>query len=278
MQGQVLFIVWRESVEALLVVGIIAAWLRSHPESATGKKFLWGGIIGGLLAAIGLGAAILELSQYFEGDQQEYFQLGMAGLAAALIVQMVFWMRNNGRTLKHDLESGMAKHASNANWWGMLLLVAIAITREGSETVVFLYGLGLAQPGAHLAAFVLSAMLGLGLAFATYLLLQLGSRIFSWRAFFRFTEILLLLMAGALLVTAIEKLLALGWLPALLDPVWDSTALLDDSSTAGSLIAALTGYRAHPALIMVLALAFYWISMIWYLNKPGRRQKLHIQP
>lgn len=270
MQGQVLFVVWRESIEALLVVGIIAAWLRSHPEAATGRKYLWGGVASGLLVAFGLGAAILGLSEYFEGDQQEYFQLTMVSLAAILIVQMVFWMRKNGRTLKRDMESGLAAHASNANWWGMGTLVAVAIAREGSETVVFLYGLGLAQQGEHLLSFLASAALGFGLAFATFWLLQIGSRIFSWRAFFRFTETLLLLLAGAMLVSAMEKLIALGWLPALLDPVWDSAILLDDTGTAGGLIAALTGYRAHPALSMVLALALYWATVLWGLNRASR--------
>lgn len=267
MQTQVLFVVWRESVEALLIVGIVAAWLREHPEALTGRKFLWAGIAVGLLVAGGLGAAILGLSEYFEGDQQEYFQLAMVSLAAALIVQMVFWMRKHGRTLKRDMESGLAVHASRANWWGMLVLVAVAIAREGSETVVFLYGLGLSQHGEQLVSFVGSAMVGFALAFATFGVLQIGGRVLSWKVFFKATEILLLLLAGAMLVSATERLLALGLLPALLDPVWNSAPLLDDATTVGSLVAALTGYRAHPALTMVLALAFYWLAVAWGLRR-----------
>lgn len=267
MQGQVLFIVWRESVEALLVVGIIAAWLRAHPEAVTGRKYMWAGIATGLLAAFGLGAAILGLSEYFEGDQQDYFQLAMTSMAAVLIVQMVFWMRKHGRTLKRDIENGLASNTSQANWLGMLVLIAVAIAREGSETVVFLYGLGLSQQGEHLLSFSLSALLGFGLAFATFGLLQLGGRVFSWRAFFKFTEILLLLLAGAMLISSVEKLIALGWLPPLLDPVWNSSALLDDSATAGGLVASLTGYRAHPALTMVLAFVLYWLGIMYGLKR-----------
>ena len=267
MQGQVLFIVWRESVEALLVVGIIAAWLRAHPEAVTGRKYMWAGIATGLLAAFGLGAAILGLSEYFEGDQQDYFQLAMTSMAAVLIVQMVFWMRKNGRTLKRDIENGLSSNTSQANWLGMLVLIAVAIAREGSETVVFLYGLGLSQQGEHLVSFTLSASLGFALAFATFGLLQLGGRVFSWRAFFRFTEILLLLLAGAMLISSVEKMIALGWLPSLMDPVWNSSALLDDSATAGGLVASLTGYRAHPALTMVLAFVLYWLGIMYGLRR-----------
>ena len=191
----------------------------------------------------------------------------MVSIAAVLIVQMVFWMRKNGRTLKRDMEAGLAEHASQANWWGMLVLVAVAIAREGSETVVFLYGLGLSQQGNQIVSFVASAVVGFGLAFLTYLALQLGSRIFSWRAFFKFTEVLLLLLAGALLVSGVEKLISLGWMPPLMDPAWDSAFLLDDGSTTGGLVAALTGYRAHPALSMVLCLAAYWVVVLWGLKR-----------
>lgn len=279
MQGQVLFVVWRESVEALLVVGIIAAWLKTNPAAAGGRRFLWGGIGAGLLAALGLGAAILGFSEYFEGDQQEHFQLAMVSLAGILIVQMVFWMRKHGRTLKRDMESGLAERASNANWWGMLILVAVAIAREGSETVVFLYGLGLAQQGDQMLSFVMSAAVGFALAFATYWLLQLGGKVFSWKVFFRLTEVLLLLLAGAMLVSAVEKMIGLGWIPPLVDPLWDSAALLDDSTTLGGLVASLTGYRAHPALTMVLGLAAYWVAVAWGLKHVSNapRQKPQTQ-
>ncbi|GAB3258802.1 FTR1 family iron permease [Chitinimonas naiadis] len=270
MMGEVLFIVWRESVEALLIVGILYAWLRNHPEAAQGKRYLWAGVGVGVLAACGLGAAILGFAEFFEGEQQDYFQLGMMSIAAALIVQMVFWMRKHGRTLKHDLESGMAHNARNANWWGMLALVALAIAREGSETVIFLWGLGSAQQGGQVLPFALSALAGFVLALGTFGLLQLGGRLFSWRAFFRFSELMLLFLAGALLVGSVERMISFGWLSGLVDPVWNSTWLLDDGGPVGGLIAALTGYRARPALTMVLALAAYWVVVQWALNRLSR--------
>lgn len=271
MMGEVLFIVWRESVEALLIVGILYAWLRNHPEAAAGKRYLWGGVGVGVLAACGLGGAILGFAEFFEGEQQDYFQLGMMSIAAALIVQMVFWMRKHGRTLKRDLESGMADNARAANWWGMLALVALAIAREGSETVIFLWGLGSAQQGGQILPFALSAAVGFFLALGTFWLLQLGGKLFSWRAFFRFSELMLLLLAGALLVGSVERMISFGWLPPLVDPVWNSSWLLDDGGTVGSLIAALTGYRARPALTMVLALATYWVVVQWTLNRLQQR-------
>ncbi|QNM97868.1 FTR1 family iron permease [Chitinimonas koreensis] len=270
MLGEVLFIVWRESVEALLIVGILHAWLRNHPEAAQGRRYLWAGVGAGLLAAVALGGAILGFAEWFEGEQQDCFQLAMMAAAAALIVQMVFWMRRHGRTLKRELESGMAERARQSNWWGMLALVALAVAREGSETVIFLWGLGSAQQGVDLARFAVSALAGFALALATFWLLQLGGRLFSWRAFFRFSEFMLLLLAGALLIGSVERMISFGWLPGLLDPAWDSRALLDDGGPVGGLVAALTGYRARPALTMVLALAGYWALLPWALRRAER--------
>ena len=125
---------------------------------------------------------------------------------------------------------------------------------------MFLYGLGAEKGG--IANLPIVLVLGSAAAFATFWLLQQGSRILSWRLFFRVSEILLLLLAGALLVSGVEKLIALDVLPALVDPVWNTSAILDDSGRLGGLIASFTGYRARPALLPLLALPLYWIAIV----------------
>lgn len=258
MLGQVTFIVWRESIEALLVIGILFAWLKQNPEFSAGKKYLWAGIAGGILAACALGATLLGFASWLDDGRDEYFQIGMMLVACALIVQMLFWMRKHGRTLKRDLESGLSQNAAKSSWWGMALLVVIAIAREGSETVVFLYGMGFGQSGVALLSFVGAALLGFALALLAFWLLQLGGKYITWQRFFRFTEAMLLLLACAMLVNAVERMLGLGLVPTLLDPVWDSSMLLDDTSQLGGLVASFTGYRAQPALTLLLAIAAYW--------------------
>ena len=257
--GNALFIVWRESAEAMLVVGILYAWLRQRPDAAVGMSFLWGGVAAGLGLALSLAFAMLGIASSLSGTGLDYFQLAMMLVAAGLIVQMVFWMRRHGRTFKKDLETSMAKNASAANWWGLLVVVALAVGRETAETVVFLYGLAAGKGG--IADLPLVLALGLAAAFATFWVLQQGSRVLSWRLFFRVSEILLLLLAGALLVGGVEKLIALDVLPALVDPVWDTSRLLDDTGRIGGLIASFTGYRARPALLPLLVLAAYWATM-----------------
>src|SRR5258708_3468659 len=117
--GNALFIVWRESAEAMLVVGILYAWLKRRPDAAVGLRYLWGGVAAGAGLALLLALVMLGIASALSGDALEYFQLVIMLVAAGLIVQMVFWMRRHGRTFKKDLETDMARNASKANWWGL---------------------------------------------------------------------------------------------------------------------------------------------------------------
>ena len=266
--GNALFIVWRESAEALLVVGILYAWLKHRPDAARGMRFLWGGVATGGGLAIALALVMLGIASSLSGNALDYFQIAIMLVASGLIVQMVFWMRRHGRTFKKDLEADMARNARAANWWGLLVVVALAVGRETAETVVFLYGLGADKGG--IANLPIVLVLGIGAAFVTFWALQQGSRILSWRLFFRVSEVLLLLLAGALLVSGIERLIALDVLPAIVDPLWDTSRLLDDSGRFGGLIASFTGYRARPALLPLAALAAYWLLVWMFLWRSGR--------
>jgi high-affinity iron transporter len=270
--GQVLFIVWRESVEALLVVGILYAWLKNGDADARrGIPYLWAGVAAGLLAAVALGAALVGFTEELSGDAQDYFQTGMVLVACVLIVQMVLWMKHHGRSMKRDMEASLQKSKQDANWWGVTLLVALAIAREGSETVIFLYGLGFGQSGHVDPLQYLAVAIGLALAFLTFYLLQLGGKIFSWRLFFRVTEIMLLFLAAGLFETGVDKLIDKEILPVVMNQVWDTSWLLDDSSTFGSLVATLTGYRAHPAGMNLIAYAVYWAVIFLLLRRSKNR-------
>ncbi len=262
---QVAFIVWRESVEALLVVGILYSWLRATIEGRRGLPYLWGGVAAGLGLALMLALVLLGVSEWLSDTGQEWFQAGMSLLACVLVVQMVVWMKRHGRTLKRELEGGARQSVANDNWWGLLVLVMIAVAREGSETVVFLYGtVSAAQDGGSPIMLALAGVGGFLVALLTFWLLQLGGKLITWRRFFRITEVLLLLLAGSLLIGGLDHLISLDALPTIVDPVWDSAWLLDDSSGLGKILADFAGYRAYPALISVLAWLVYWL-VVWLL-------------
>jgi high-affinity iron transporter len=266
--GNALFIVWRESVEAILVVSILYAWIQARGDGRITTRHLWTGVAGGLALAGGLAAAMLGLQSQLAGDALEAFQATIVIIAAGLITHMVLWMRHHGRHLKGELEAGLAKAAAEAGGASAALLAAIAVGREGAETVLFLYGLGLEQSGGALAPLFLGAGLGFLLALATAWLILHGSRWLPSRVFFRISEVVLLLLAAGLLVAGVERFINLEWLPPLVEPVWDSSALLDEGSLVGGLAGAFAGYRAHPSLMLLMAWLGYWLAVAWLTRSP----------
>lgn len=267
MSGQIVFIIWRESVEALLIIGILAAWLRQSGPAASGAgRYLWGGVVAGIGLAVALAWAIFNLATILPPEAFEWFTVAMMLVAALLIVQMVFWMRAHGARLARNLHQGLSQAAGDRHWWGVFVLAMLAVAREGSETVIFLYGM----LSAGTAGGLVGAMaLGFGLALATYGLLQLGGRLLSWRLFFRFTEVTLLLLGSALAVSVADKLISLGVLPYT-QTLWNMSGILDDSGRLGGVISALTGYRAAPDRVVVAVWLLYWGAialLFWGQNR-----------
>jgi len=279
-----MFIVWRESVEALLVIGILHAWLTQQPNNRHALRMLWGGVVAGLGLASLLGWGILSAGDWLAGPAGEWFQCAMLVVAALLILQMVGWMHHHGRDLKRHLVDSAATSLSQGSGVGLLVLAMLAVAREGSETVVFLYGIGHQQQGADLTGFIIGGVLGFALALLSYAALQAGSHLFSWKRFFAVSEALLLLLGAALLMAGLDRFSGqlMGMeLPDVLytlfgDPLWDTSALLDDGTTLGSTIAGLTGYRAMPSLAAVVLLGLYWLT-VWLWLRPRPEARLEAQ-
>ena len=143
-------------------------------------------------------------------------------------------------------------------------VAALAVAREGAETVIFLYGLAQSN---DLAGLTVGAIIGFAAAAATAWLAARSLTRLNIGLLLRLSSILLLIVASALLVTACDRMIGAGWLPALLDPVWDSSAFIDDASSAGQLFANFSGYRARPALSTLLAWSAFWIATIYVYRR-----------
>lgn len=269
MGSQVAFILWRESIEALLVIGILSSWLTARQAGRRARLFLWGGIAAGLAVALVFAAMVLGFSSLLSGSLRSALMTGMVFLAAGLIVQMVAWMRRHGRTLKREMEGGLDAAAATGRWGAVFLLSMTAVAREGSETVVFLYGTLAAAGHGTLPGLLAAMAAGLAAAAATYALLRLGSSFMPWRRFFQLSEIMLLLLGAALFTTGVSDLVSMGVLP-FGAPLWDLGVLLDDNSRIGSVVAALTGYRSAPDAMILLAWIVYWGAVAIALRWQGR--------
>ena len=258
--GNALFVVWRESLEALLIVSILHAWLKQNDPQGDGRRSLWFGVAAGIASAMLLAWLMIVVQSALAGEALEWFQTAMIFLAVILITHMVLWMQRHGRHMKRELQSGIAAASKRAGSLGIFLIALLAIAREGTETAVFLYGISLEEGFLPL---LLGSGLGLGLACVTAWLIEKGLGLLNVSQFFRVTGLLLFLFAAALLVTGVERLVGMGWLPTLVDPVWDTRLLFDDSSAPGRIVANLTGYRSQPPLTVLLVYVFYWLGVLW---------------
>lgn len=250
-----LFVVWRESLEAFLIAGILYAWLKANDDTGTGRRALFAGLGAGAGIALALGWALLSVQDELSGTALEAFQIATLLLAAGLITQMVLWMKKHGREIKARLHADLSAAARHSGHLGVAIVAALAVAREGAETVIFLYGL--AQEG-DLPRLVFGSAAGLGAAAATAWLAARGLARLNIGLLLRLSSLLLLILASALLVTATDRLIGAEWLPGLVDPLWDSSALIDDTTPGGKLFADFSGYRARPALSGLLIYAAYW--------------------
>ncbi|WP_053214042.1 FTR1 family protein [Pseudomonas sp. Q12-87] len=278
---QSMFIVWRESVEALLVIGILQAWASRQQQASRLLRYVWAGTALGLLLSGVLAGLIVLAGETMSGAANEWFQASLALIASVLIVQMVSWMHRNARTLKHDLTRDADQRLSRQGGLGLLVLALLAVSREGSETVMFLYGAGARLQGPSLGLFAIGAAAGLVLSLLTVYVLHGSRRFISWPRFFAISEAILLLLGAALLVSGIERvggqLLAMDWPEAVYrgigEGLWDSSTLLDDGHGLGGFLADFAGYRASPSALTLLVWLGYWLVVVGWL-RPRKTENL----
>ena len=263
-----LFVVWRESLEALLIVGILYAWLNANDPGGKGKRALYAGVGIGVGLAFILGWGLLSAQDELTGEALEIFQTAALCVAALLITQMVLWMRARGRAIKTDLEHRLEQAHGKSEYWGVALIAALAVAREGAETVIFLYGL--ARSG-DIQALLIGGAAGFIAAMFTAWAAARGLGRLNIGLFLKCSSVLLLVLASSLLVAASDRLIGMDWLPALVDPMWDTSSLLDDNAGVGRMFADFAGYRARPALSTLLGWGGYWLlvllSFVWMKHR-----------
>ena len=265
--GNAFFVVWRESLEAFLIAGILFAWLQANDNTGKGKRALFLGLGAGVGLALLLGWALLSVQDELTGEALEIFQTATLFVAAGLITQMVLWMRKHGRMIKARLHADLSAAAEKSGYLGVAVVAALAVAREGAETVIFLYGLA---QGGEMQALAVGTVTGLAAATLTAWLAAKSLARLNIALLLRLSSILLLILASALLVAALDRLVGAGYLPPLLDPVWDSSLLIDDTTQGGKLFADFSGYRARPALSELLIWAGYWTGVLFAWRRTGR--------
>ena len=245
-----LLLVFREVLEAALIISIVAAATRGVDRRAA---WIGSGIALGVLGAMIVAAFASAIAGSMSGMGQEFFNASVLLAAVLMIGWHVVWMARHGRELAQQMkEVGSAVSSGHRPMTALLIVVAIAVLREGSEVVLF--GYGLLASGSSMGALALGGVLGLVAGVAVGFALYFGLLKIPMRHFFSATNGLLVLLAAGLASEAAGKLVQADALPTLVDTVWDSSWLLTDHSWLGQTLKVLIGYTAQPSGIQ---LAFY---------------------
>lgn len=245
-----LLIVFREVIEAGLIVGIVLAATKGVPGRSLWVAY---GVLGGLAGAALVAAFAAQIGALFEGAGQEMFNAAILLVAVAMLTWHNVWMASHGRAMAEEMKQfGTAVTDGEKPLAALAIVCGIAVLREGSEVVLFLYGI-FASGGASKLAMLLGGFLGLVAGAAISALMYLGLVTIPARYLFSFTSGLITLLAAGLAARAVAFLQQAGYLDMLTATVWDSSWLLPEDSLIGRLLHTLIGYTDRPSGAQLIA-------------------------
>jgi high-affinity iron transporter len=250
-----LIIVFREVIEAGLIVGIVMAATRG----VIGRgRWITVGIGGGVLGASIVAMFAGAISDAFQGAGQELFNAGVLGVAVIMLMWHNAWMARHGREIADEMRRvGTAVSEGAKPLTALAIVVGLAVLREGSEVVLFLYGI--MASGTSGAALVVGGLLGIAAGAAFTALTYFGLLAIPNRHIFSVTSWLIALLAAGMAAQAMQFLNSAGLVVALDRPLWDTSWLLSEKSIFGRLLHTLIGYIDRPTemqLIVYIATLF----------------------
>jgi high-affinity iron transporter len=248
-------IVFREVLEAALIIGIVAAATHNIRGS---RGWLFAGLAAGLVGA-GVVAAFTDvIGSFASGIGEELFNAIVLGIAVVMLAWHNIWMSSHGaalaanaRAVGGDIRDGRRECSV------LLLIVGLAVLREGSETVLFLYGI--AASGNNGSSMMFGAVTGMLLGVVAGYMVYAGLLRIPLRWFFTATSVLVLLLAAGMASQSARFLIQADLLPSLAAPLWDTSGMLPENGIPGMLLHSLIGYDSRPA---GMQLVFYMVALV----------------
>lgn len=257
-------IVFREVLEAALVITIVLAATQGVLQR---NRWILGGVVAGLLGASMVAAAAQQISSTFDGVGQELFNAAILFSAVLMLAWHNVWMsKHAGALVAHLKNVGSNVASGRLPMYFLATAIGMAVLREGSEVVLFIYGL--AAGGSESGSLLAGSLLGLLLGAAFGALLYFGLLRIPAHRLFTVTGWMILFLASGMSASAAGFLSQAGWLPAL-RPVWNSGALLSEQSVLGQVLHVLMGYQERPTAIQLsfYLTTFILITLAMYLTK-----------
>lgn len=245
-----LLIVFREVIEAGLIVGIVLA-----ASKGVAQRALWvaSGVAGGVLGACIVAGFAGELQDMFQGSGQEIFNASVLLLAVAMLTWHNVWMAGHGRQMARELRSvGAQVVAGERTLAALAIVVGVAVLREGSEVVLFLYGIA-SQPGTTAGEMLAGGAFGILAGGVVSALMYYGLLAIPAHRLFRVTAGLITLLAAGMAAQAVLFLQQAGYAEILTRTVWDTSWLLPENTLVGRLLHTLIGYSDAPNGAQLLA-------------------------
>jgi high-affinity iron transporter len=271
-----LLIVFREVVEAGLIVGIVLA----VTQDIAGRNLLIaGGIAAGLIGASIVAAFAGALSELFAGNGQELFNAGVLMLAVIMLAWHNIWMARHGREIADEMRSvGRSVSTGARPPSALAIVVAIAVLREGSEVVLFLYGIVISNDETGWSIAV-GGFLGLAAGAALSALTYFGLVQIPARRLFQVTSALIALMAAGMAAQAVAFLAQADIATVFSTRVWNTSRFVSDDSIAGRVLHTLFGYTDRPSelqlIVYVVTLAaIFGLMRVFAPGRPSARPRL----
>jgi high-affinity iron transporter len=249
-------IIFREVLEAALIIGILAAATRNIRGS---RRWLAAGVLVGLIGAGIVAASTEVIGELANGIGQELFNAIVLGIAVLMLAWHNIWMSSHGAAMAADAKAlGNDISDGRSECSALFLIVTLAVLREGAESVLFLYGIA-ASEGNGQSGMLLGGMLGILAGSAVGYGIYAGLLRLPVRWFFGATGVLVLLLAASMASQAARFLIQADLLPSLAEPLWDSSAVLSEESLTGRLLHTLIGYDSRPAGMQMV---FYVTALV----------------
>src|SRR5689334_1802229 len=266
-----LIIVFREVIEAGLIVGIVMAATRGV---AGRGRWVTIGVVGGVLGASIVAMFAGAISDAFQGSGQELFNASVLGIAVLMLMWHNAWMARHGREIADEMRRvGTAVSEGAKPLTALAIVVGLAVLREGSEVVLFLYGI--MASGTSGSALLVGGLLGVAAGAAFSALTYFGLLAIPNRHIFSVTSWLIALLAAGMAAQAVQFLNNAGLVVALDRTVWDTSWLLSEKSILGRLLHTLIGYAEQPTemqLIVYIATLFAMFLLMRLASYAPRRR------
>lgn len=260
--GATFLIVFREALEAGLIIGIIMTVL-AHLKAKQYYKHVFLSIALALIASLFLAWGLTTLTESAQGHYEKVIEGIVSLIACGVVTYMVFWMHEQARMIKSRIETTLTKAVPKNDLFVMISLPFVAVFREGAETVLFLKAVSLQSSQ---SVSWLGGAAGLGLAVVITLLVFVGGQKIPLKPLFQWTGYFLILISAGLLAYGIHELEEAGWLNGIIYPIWNINHILNEKEGFGALLKALFGYNGNPSLLEVTAYLSYLTAIFYFLR------------